>query len=112
MNNTMNRKQWLSEALVPKFTSFESCFPVSETSKPAPPSLWQRHLSHSDLPVKRHFGLVVADFELHQNTVEPAFNSQGQKGSLQTSETLPGFATDLLHYAIFQKQTKIGPEAQ
>lgn len=76
-------KQWLSEILFPKFTSLESCFPAFETSKPAPPSSCRRHLSHRDLPVKRHFGLVVADFEVHQNIVEPAFNSHDQKGSQQ-----------------------------
>lgn len=39
-------KQWISEILFFKFTYFEPCFPVSETSKPAPPSSCQEHLSH------------------------------------------------------------------
>lgn len=54
---------------------------LSETSKPAPPSSCQGHLSHSDLPIKRHFRLAVADFEVHQNVAEPAFNSHDGKGA-------------------------------
>lgn len=71
-------KQEVPEVLFPKFPYFESCFPVSETSKPVPPSWCEGHLSH-----QAALDLVVADFEVHQNVAEPAFNLHDRNSTQQ-----------------------------